>query len=343
MFTQPGGAKSGISEPQWYKDTEKYGESNTKKSIIQLINTLIPYAIAWFCIVWMLNNAYPLWLVFATAVIASIFLVRIFVLFHDCTHRSLFKSHKANRFWGYILGMLTLTPYEKWQHSHNIHHNTFADLDKSGIGDITTITVKEYLNLPWRKRLFYRLYRNPFIMFIFGPVYIFLLDHRLTPKNSNKNIKFSVAFNNIALVTFIGILVYMKISYIYIWIYLFIAVLAGALGIWFFYVQHQFEGVYWSRHDEWDPFKAAFEGSSYYEIPKILQWLTANIGLHTIHHLRVSIPNYNLQSCYDEIPALHDIKKLSLRRSMKSLWLNLWDEEKKELVSFHSIRKKNQN
>ena len=340
MFTQPGAAKLGVSEPQWYKDTAKYAIPDTKKSSIQLINTLIPYSLAWFCIVWLLNNAYPLWMVYTTAVIASIFLVRIFILFHDCTHHSLFASRKANRFWGYVLGLLTLTPYEKWQHSHNIHHNTYSDLDKRGVGDIWTVTVKEYINSPWREKLFYRLYRNPFVMFILGPVYIFLWDHRLTPKGSNKKLKLSVAFNNIALVTFIGILVYLRVSYIYIWIYLFIMILAGALGIWLFYIQHQFEGVYWSRHDEWDPFKAAFEGSSYYELPKILQWLTGNIGLHTIHHLRVSIPNYNLQSCYDEIPALHDIKKLSIRRSLKSLRLNLWDEKEKKLVSFHSIKQK---
>ena len=343
MFNQPGTKKKDIPEPQWYKDTAKYGKPNTKKSVIQLIDTLILYAFAWFCIIWMLNKSYSLCLVYATAAVASILLVRIFILFHDCTHNSLFNSRKANRFWGYILGLLTLAPYEKWQHSHNIHHNTFADLDKSGIGDISTITVKEYLNLPWHKRLSYRLYRNPFIMFILGPVYIFLWDHRLTAKGSNKKIKLSVAVNNIALVIFVAILVYLKVSYIYIWIYLFIAVLAGAMGIWLFYIQHQFEGVYWARHDEWNPSKAAFEGSSYYELPKILQWLSGNIGLHTIHHLRVSIPNYNLQSCYDEIPALHEIKKLSIRKSLKSLFLNLWDEEEKKLVSFHSIKKKKRN
>jgi omega-6 fatty acid desaturase (delta-12 desaturase) len=338
MFKQPGTSKTHILEPQWYQDIKKYEQPDIRKSIIQLISTLIPYAGSWLAIIWMINKNYSLWLILPFVLTASVFLVRIFILFHDCTHNSFFVSRKTNRIWGYILGVLTLTPYEKWQHSHNIHHNTYADLDNRGIGDIWTLTVKEYLALPWHKKLYYRLYRSPLIMFTMGPIFIFLFDHRLIIKGSSKKIKFSVFFNNLALAVFLCVIVYLKIQMIYFWLYLLIMILAGAMGIWLFYVQHQFEGVYWARHDEWDPLEAAFKGSSYYKLPKILQWLTANIGLHTIHHLRVSIPNYNLQQCYDETPDLHIIRKLSLKRSIKSLWLNLWDEEKKQLVSFHSLK-----
>ena len=337
MYNKPG--KKHFNEPQWYKTIEKYEKSSFWRSSTQLISTLGPYAASWVGIVWLINHNFRWYYIIAAATIAAIFLVRIFIIFHDCTHHSFFNSRKANRFWGYITGLLTLTPYEKWQHSHNMHHNTYTDLDHRGVGDIWTMTVDEYINLPFIKRLPYRLYRNAFIMFILGPVYVFVLDHRFITKNSNYKIKLSVHFNNFAIAMFVGILIYLEISLIYVWIYLYLAVVAGALGIWLFYIQHQFEGVYWSRHENWDPMKAAFEGSSYYKLPKILQWLTGNIGLHPIHHLRVRIPNYNLQKCYDETPELHNIKKLSFFRSFKSLFLNLWDEKQSKLVSFHSIRK----
>lgn len=288
--------------------------------------------------VWMVNKACAWWLLLGVGTVAAVFLVRIFIIFHDCTHNSFFVSRSANRFWGYVMGLFTLSPYERWQHAHNVHHNTYADLDHRGVGDVWTLTVEEYLKLPRLKKLVYRLYRSPVIMFGIGPAYVFLFDHRFVPRGSSSKARFSVHFNNFALLLFLGILVWLKISPIYFFLYLYVLFIAGIFGVWLFYVQHQFEGVYWSRHDEWDPMKAAFEGSSYYKLPKILQWLSGNIGLHPIHHLRVHIPNYNLQQCYDETPALHQLKELSIGRSLRSLWLNLWDEKEKRLISFHSLK-----
>ena len=316
----------------------KYEKPDLKKSFFQIFSSMIPYIAAWTIIVWMVNKACAWWLILAVGTVASVFLVRIFIIFHDCTHNSFFPSRKANRICGYVMGLFTVTPFECWQHSHNIHHNTYADLDHRGIGDVWTLTVDEYLKLPTRMKFAYRLYRNPIVMFGFGPAFLFLFKHRFTDNGSGANGRFSVLFNDFALLSFIGILAILRISPIYFMLYMYILVVAGALGIWLFYVQHQFEGVYWSRHDEWDPLKAAFEGSSYYKLPKILQWISGNIGLHPIHHLSTRIPNYNLQKCYDETPALHALKELSIGRSFKSLWLNLWDEKEKKLVSFSSLK-----
>lgn len=338
MFTQPGAVKPHMPEPQWYQNTLKYETPDLKKSLFQIFSSLVPYLMAWAVIVWMVNKAYAWWLVLSGGIVASVFLVRIFIIFHDCTHHSFFVSRKANRFWGYVMGMFTLVPYERWQHSHNIHHNTYADLDHRGVGDVWTLTVEEYLKSSWHIKLAYRLYRNPFIMFGLGPAYVFLFDHRFSLKGSGAKGRFSVIFNDLVLLLFIGTLAVLKVSPIYFLLYMYVMVVAGILGVWLFYVQHQFEGVYWARHDDWNPLKAAFEGSSYYKLPKILQWCTGNIGLHPVHHLRSRIPNYNLQRCYDETPALHTLKTLSIRRSFKSLWLNLWDEKEKKLVSFRSLK-----
>lgn len=341
MYTQPGAAGKQEPEPQWYLDTAKYEKTDIKKSISQICSSIIPYILIWTAIVWMVNRGAPWWLVLASGIPAAVFLVRIFIIFHDCTHRSYFNSRAANRFWGYVMGIFTLVPYERWQHSHNIHHNTYADLDKRGIGDVWTLTVNEYIASPPLAKLAYRFYRSPFVMFIIGPFYIFVFDHRFSLKGSGSKGSFSVIFNDLILLLFIGILAVLQVSPVFFLLYLYVVVVAGMLGVWLFYVQHQFEGVYWSRHEDWDPMKAAFEGSSYYKLPKILQWCTGNIGLHPVHHIRSRIPNYNLQKCYDETIALHNLKTLSIPRSLKSLWLNLWDEEEKQLVSFHSLNKRN--
>lgn len=338
MFNQPGAATANVPEPQWYKDTLKYETPDLKKSLFQIFSSVGPYILLWAVIVWMVNNFYPWWMILTIGVFAAIFLVRIFIIFHDCTHCSFFVSRKANRFWGYVMGMFTLVPYERWQHSHNIHHNTYADLDHRGVGDVWTLTVDEYLNSPLKIKIAYRFYRNPLVMFGIGPAYLFLFDHRFSLKGSGAKGRFSVIFNDLVLLLFIGTLAVLKISSIYFLLYMYVMVVAGTLGVWLFYVQHQFEGVYWARHADWNPLRAALEGCSYYKLPKILQWSTGNIGIHPVHHLRVRIPNYNLQKCYDETPELHAIKMLGVRRSLKSLWLNLWDEKEEKLVSFSSLK-----
>ncbi len=332
--------KSGTKpqKPDWYLQTAKFSQSDTKKAVWQLINTLIPYGFLWAVMIYLVKHNYPYWSILLLSFLAAGFLVRIFIFFHDCCHNSFFKSPRANRITGYITGLLTFTPFEKWQRSHAIHHATAGDLDKRGTGDVWTMTVEEYRQAPLRTRLGYRLYRNPLVMFGLGPIFTFLLENRIFNKSAKKQEKKSVIYTNIALLLIIIIFSLTLGLREYLMIQLPIIYFAGILGIWLFYVQHQFENVYWARHDQWDPIKAALEGSSYYKLPKILQWFSGNIGLHHIHHIRSNIPNYNLQASYNAIPVFQQVKPLKFFESLKCLGLKLYDEKKKVMVGFSKIR-----
>jgi omega-6 fatty acid desaturase (delta-12 desaturase) len=259
-------------------------------------------------------------------------------LFHDCTHLSLFDSKRANTIFGYIFGILTFTPYEDWRHSHVIHHASAGNLDRRDVGDVWTLTVEEYAMASKKKQLAYRLYRHPLIMFGLGPGYMFLLAHRTPSKVARKRERISVRITNLVL---LGIVIIASLTIglrTYILVQLPIILMATTAGVWLFYVQHQFEGVYWKREDVWNRIQSAMKGCSYYQLPKVLQWFTGNIGFHHIHHLRAKIPNYNLQRCYDEIPELHTVKLLTILTSLKSLRLNLWDEEQQKMVSFKDLK-----
>jgi len=315
-----------------------YGRPDLKKATWQIIDTFVPYAALWVLLVFMVQYGYPYWITLAMTIPAGTFLVRIFIIFHDCCHGSFFTSLRANRILGNICGILTFTSFESWRASHLVHHATAGDLDRRGVGDVNTMTVEEYLSSPGLKRLAYRLYRNPFIMFFLGPAYMFLIDQRFSRKGAKKNEKYNVFFTNIAIIAVIAGASFTIGLKTYLMIQLPIMLVAGAIGIWMFYIQHQFAGVYWARHNERDPLKVALLGSSYYKLPKVLQWLTGNIGLHHIHHIRPRIPNYNLQQCYDEVPAVQTVKPLTVRQSLKSVWMNMWDENSHSLVSFRSLK-----
>jgi omega-6 fatty acid desaturase (delta-12 desaturase) len=311
-----------------------YAGPDRRQAILQLSNTFIPYAVLWIILIYMVRNGYPVPAISALIVLASLFLLRIFIFMHDCVHGSFFASQRANTVLGYISGILTFTPFRYWQQNHLIHHGTYADLDHRGVGDIWTLTVEEFRAASRLKRIGYRLYRNPIVFLGLGPGYFFLIAQRFIHHREGKRERYSVAFTNLA-IALILLVAYMTIGLrTYLVIQLPVILLAGAMGVWLFYVQHQFEGVYWSRHDEWDPVKAALDGSSYYKLPGVLQWFTGNIGLHHIHHVLPRIPNYKLQQCYDEVPFLQKVRPLTLRRSLKSLRLKLWDEEQQRLVSF---------
>jgi omega-6 fatty acid desaturase (delta-12 desaturase) len=315
-----------------------YAGPDRRQAILQLSNTFIPYAVLWIILIYMVRNGYPVPAISALIVLASLFLLRIFIFMHDCVHGSFFASQRANTVLGYVAGILTFTPFKYWQHNHLIHHGTYADLDHRGVGDIWTLTVEEYRAASGLKRIGYRLYRNPTVFLGLGPGYFFLIAQRFIHHGEGKRERYSVAFTNLAIVVILWA-AYMTIGLgTYLLIQLPIILIAGAMGVWLFYVQHQFEGVYWSRHDEWDPVKAALDGSSYYKLPKVLQWFTGNIGLHHIHHVLPRIPNYKLQQCYNEIPFMQEVRPLTIRRSLKSLRLNLWDEEQQKLVSFRSLK-----
>jgi omega-6 fatty acid desaturase (delta-12 desaturase) len=275
----------------------------------------------------------PWWSTLPLAVVAAGFMVRLFILMHDCIHSSFLESQRANRVVGRILGVLVFTPFGEWGHSHLGHHATSGDLDRRGIGDVWTMTVREYAAASRPKRFQYRVTRNPILMLLFGPFLVFLVGTRIPPRRATSQRVLSVMYTNLAIAAIaataaltIGISTYLLIQ-------LPVLFFGGAWGIWLFYVQHQFTPSYWARHAEWSPTDAALQGSSYYKLPKILQWFSGSIGLHHLHHLRPRIPNYNLQSCLDATPDLQ-VPPLTLSASVRCARLALWDEDSGQFVTF---------
>jgi omega-6 fatty acid desaturase (delta-12 desaturase) len=326
-------------KPAWYRSIAKYGCSSLRKSTWQLLDTFIPYCAVWALMVGTVQRGYPYWVTLALALAAGGLMVRIFILFHDCCHGSFFASRRANTVLGYVSGILTFTPFEDWRYAHNSHHVTAGDLDRRGVGAIRTMTKKEYLAAPARKRLAYRIYRNPFVLFGPGAALLFLFFQRFSSKGAGNRERRSVVFTNLALVV-VGAAASLTIGFqTYVLIQLPIILIGGALGLWLFYVQHQFENAYWARHDVLDPLRVALEGSSYLRLPKIVQWFSGNIGLHHIHHVRPNIPNYNLQQCYDDVAAFRAIEPITIRTSFSLLRLGLYDEEEKKMISFSSLKK----
>jgi omega-6 fatty acid desaturase (delta-12 desaturase) len=314
----------------------KYQNPSLQRSLWQLANTLLPYL---FLLVLMyFSLAYSYWLTLALALPAGGLLTRTFIIFHDCGHGSFFKAQRANNILGTLCGLLVFTPYYQWRFEHAIHHATSGDLDRRGTGDIVTLTVGEYLQLSRAGRFKYRLYRSPFVLLGFGPWFTFLISQRFTNPISRKRERFSVYFTNLFI---LAVLVVASLTIgiqAYLLIQLPVAFVGGLGGIWMFYIQHQFEGTYWERHEEWDYATAAIRGSSYFKLPKVLQWFTGNIGFHHIHHLSSRIPNYALQRCMEENPQFQEVTTITLWSSLKSLRLNLWDEQQRQLVSFRHLQ-----
>jgi omega-6 fatty acid desaturase (delta-12 desaturase) len=298
----------------------------------QVINSLLPYALLWFAMERALAVSY--WLMLPFAMLAAGFLVRIFIIFHDCGHGSFFKSKRANNATGALAGALLLTPYRHWRWQHALHHGTAGDLDRRGSGDIWTLTVQEYLlSTRWR-RLSYRLARNPIVLFAIAPLYVFVVHHRFAASDAPARERQSVHRTNWAL---LGIMLVMSAAVgfkAFLLIQLTVSAFAGALGLWLFYVQHQFEGAFWARSADWNYTAAALQGSSFYKLPRILQWFTGNIGFHHIHHLSPRIPNYHLQRCHEADPFFSTIKPVTLLASLKFLTFRLWDEQRKAFVGF---------
>jgi omega-6 fatty acid desaturase (delta-12 desaturase) len=276
---------------------------------------------------------YSYWYTLGLSILAAGFLVRAFIIFHDCTHSSFFNSRKANDFWGIITGLLAFTPYYRWRHDHAIHHATAANLDKRGTGDVMTLTVEEYQELPTLNKLGYRLIRNPLVVFGLGPLWMFVIMQRIPPKGTKGKELRNVLYTNLALAVIITGMHFLIGIKAYLLIQMPIMYFAGLAGLWLFYVQHNFENAYWVRKDEWSFLDAGMKGASYYKLPRILRWFTGDIGIHHIHHLSPRIPNYYLQPCLDSAPMLY-VKPLTILSSLKSLNYRLWDEEEKKLVGF---------
>jgi len=319
------------------KDVAPFAKSETKKSVVQMINTIIPLLIFWG-MGYTFANTNP-WISVFCAVIASGFVVRTFIIFHDCTHGSFFKSKKANDWVGNLTGILTSFPYAKWRREHLIHHATSGNLDKRGIGDIDMLTTDEYLALSKTKRFFYRLYRNPLVMFGLGPLYLVLVLNRFNRKDAKKKERFNTYFTNIVVALIITALIIVFGWKAVLLVHGVTMFIAGALGIWLFYIQHTYEDSYFEYDPEWDYVKAAVEGSSFYKLPKVLQWITGNIGYHHVHHLAPRVPNYYLEAAHNSVPPLQKATTITIKTSLESVRYKLYDPEKKKFVTFKEVEK----
>ncbi|MGE6367077.1 fatty acid desaturase [Bacillus paramycoides] len=318
------------------KQVAPFEKSTTKKSIWQIINTIVPFIILWYLAYKSLSVSY--WLTLVPSVIAAGFLTRIFIIFHDCTHHSFFKSRRANRIVGTFMGVLTLFPFDQWGHEHSIHHATSGNLDKRGTGDIWTLTVNEYLAAPLRHRLVYRFYRNPLVMFGLGPIYVFLLKNRFNRKGARKKERMNTYLTNVLIVALVGLLCWALGWQSFLLVQGSIFLISGSVGIWLFYVQHTFEDSYFEEDKEWEYVKAAVEGSSFYKLPKLLQFLTGNIGFHHVHHLSPRVPNYKLEEAHNNTLPLKNVPTITLATSLRSIRFRLWDEQNNNFVSFKDVK-----
>jgi omega-6 fatty acid desaturase (delta-12 desaturase) len=323
----------------WREIVAPYARANALSGLTQLANTGVPFLAVTGFMLYALNAGF--WIAIVLALPAAALLVRLFSIQHDCGHGSFFKSRWANDLFGRILGIFTMTPYASWRRAHAVHHATSGNLDRRGTGDITTLTVREYLAQSAGRRFAYRLYRNPFVMFGVGPAYQFLIRHRIPTGNPLRNRQewISVLGTNFAIAGKVAAAILAVGLWPALLGYLSIVIIAAAIGVWLFYVQHQFEDTYWATDSTWDFHSAALEGSSFYDLPRFMHWLTGSIGFHHVHHLSSRIPNYRLRECFEQNPELWRVRRLSLRESMKCLTLALWDEERGSLTSFGQMRK----
>ena len=314
------------------KDVAPFAKSETRKSIMQLVNTLTPLLVAWTLGFYLLQ--FSPWYTVACSVLAAGFVVRTFIIFHDCTHGSFFKSKKANNRVGFITGVLTSFPYEKWKREHTIHHATSSNLDKRGIGDIDMLTVEEYMEKSKLGRLGYRMYRNPLVMFGLGPLFMVLILNRINRSDAKKKERINTHVTTLTMVIILGTLIWLTSWQAVLLVYGVTLFIAGSLGIWLFYIQHTYEDSYFEYDTEWDYVKAAVEGSSYYKLPKLLQWVTGNIGFHHVHHLAPRVPNYHLEAAHESIPPLQQATTITLTTSLESIRYKLYDPKQKKFVTF---------
>ena len=274
-------------------------------------------------------------LTLAIALPTAGFLLRTYIVFHDCAHGSFLRSRRANRYLGTVLGIVVMTPFMNWRHNHAVHHATAADLDRRGQGDVPTLTVAEYVARDWRGRLGYRLFRNPLVMFGLGPLFAMIIGPRIPPGSARPAQRRSVHITNLALAVVVAGCCLLIGWRDYLLIQGPTAMIAASAGIWLFYVQHQFEDTYWERGGEWSYDDAGLRGSSYLDLPQPLQWFTGNIGLHHVHHLCARIPNYYLQRAHDENEVFRSVPRVTLWDGMRATRLKLWDEDRGRLVTFH--------
>jgi acyl-lipid omega-6 desaturase (Delta-12 desaturase) len=323
----------------WTKTLLRYREPNHWRSATEIAISFAPLAALWV-LMWLSYSFGLWWLALLLAIPASGFLVRLFMIQHDCGHGSFFRHRLANDWTGRVLGVLTMTPYDFWRRSHAIHHATSGNLGRRGIGDVDTLTVREYLALPRWRRLAYRLYRHPAVMFGVGPTYLFVLRHRLPIGFMRAGWRpwLSTMSTNVAIAVIAAVLIWQIGVGAFLLVHGPIMLLAAAIGVWLFYVQHQFEHTTWADGESWNLHEAALHGSSHYVLPGVLRWFSADIGVHHVHHLCSRIPYYRLPRVLRENPELAAIGRLTLWDSIKCVRLVLWDENRKKLISFREMR-----
>ena len=327
-----------IAARDWVRVLAQYREPNTWRSSFELAISLIPFISLWVLACWIAPHSYLA--AFLISAINGGFLLRIFGIQHDCGHGSFFNNRHVSDWTGRVLGVLTLTPYDVWRRAHSIHHSHAGDLSHRGIGDVMTLTIEEYHQRTRFGRLLYRAYRHPLVMFGLGPTYIFILCHRLPLGLMDQGRKYwiSAMGTNLAIAVILGTIVYFGGLTALFLVFLPTTLIAASVGVWLFYIQHQFEQTHWDQHEDWQLHDAALYGSSHYDLPLILRWFTVNLGIHHVHHLYSRIPCYRLPEVLRDHKELVDCSRMTLLESFKCVSLHLWDEKSRTLVSFAKAR-----
>ena len=326
-----GGARS-----PWKSAVARYAAPSLSRTVLDIVTSVVPYLMLLIAMYVLLEVSVVLALCLAP--LAAGFLLRTFVVFHDCTHGSLFETKAANRRLGTFLGLLMYTPFESWRHSHAVHHATSGDLDRRGVGDVPTLTVAEYNARTPRGRVAYRLFRNPLVMFGLGPILTVVIMPRLVPKDARPRLRRSIIRTNVAIAVIVAGLCLLMGWWQYLIVQWPVAWLAASAGIFLFYVQHQFEDVYWENSDNWDYADAAIRGSSFLKLPPVLRYFTGNIGFHHVHHLSARIPNYNLRRAHEDLEVFRGVPTLTIADGARATRLKLWDEQRGRLVTFAEAR-----
>jgi omega-6 fatty acid desaturase (delta-12 desaturase) len=324
------------SRPFWRDSVAPYEQPSLRGSAFDLATSVVPYLALTVAMYLCLDVS--VWLTLALVIPASGFLLRTFIVFHDCTHGSFMPTKRGNVWLGRLTGFLVFQPFGNWRHNHAVHHGTAGDLDRRGTGDVPTLTLDEYISSPWKKRLGYRLFRNPAVMFGIGPIWSLMVGPRIWSSKQRPRQRHSVILTNLALAVVIGAIWLLVGPAAWLIVQMPTAIIAGTAGVFLFYVQHQFEDVYWESSDSWSYAEAALRGSSYVKLPKVLQFFSGNIGLHHVHHLSAKVPNYNLQRAHDENPIFHDVPVLTVRDAFHSVRLKVIDPGSGRLLTWGEVR-----
>ena len=329
---------AGHIDPAWREVLAPYTKPSRRLSLLDLATSVLPFLVGWAAMYLTLDVGY--WLTALIAFPTAGFAVRTFIVFHDCTHGSFFESRRANVWVGRVLGIMVLQPFAEWRHAHAVHHSSAGDLDRRGHGDVETMTVREYLAAPAKKRIAYRLFRNPLVMYGLGPFFAMAITPRFTNPRMRPRMRNSVLLNDLAIVVVLTALCFWLGPINVLLVQAPLVFLAGGAGIWLFYVQHQFEDVYWESGETWNYATAALEGSSYLKLPKVLQFFSGNIGLHHVHHLSARVPNYRLQACHDDLEIFDTVPVLTVWDGIKTLRLKLYDEDAGRLITWRELNRK---